>query len=667
MPKGARKGIFADGKRPRESAPVTSEIVSRDPTTITIVSGKGAGISEIGEVSLKQYVKCNLVYSNSEKIMLNYVGDVSYKSALSKIKQISGVVTYIDWYRGKFEMPYIDFQCINLHFCYSIVNFLEISGLHEATKARRLIVFRKLMKAIGVSESILPQNPYSVRAPIPTERNLLSRDQLKRVLKQAKFEAEIVRRRSHEALHLRNIGRDPRRAEGGKKGDWLRPECRYWIVENAIGLELCTFNDIRFTRGMHAELRGLEGKPGAEIVATEGDEARRAVGWKGHLRWFFPWCDDMMPFLTLFLLRTGANLSSAATLRVGEWEGQSPFSIGEELQDTQAFIKLLKVRGRPNTRNSGKAILIPSPKRPWSYPYRVLKFVEQLTAPLRREVKKRIRYLKTQKGLSNDERRELKRLNVIQNDLFLYKIEREVTSLAWATRGGNMPKYIGQFFNRCGLKLTTRHLRDAPIVFSFQASGHNIFVAQLLASHVKGDTTALYVRRDRILQVVEKQAESIFELSLDTIRLGDNISVKHLRKALREQGLSDIAISNLSDAHNVSRWGNRCLDPADPPREFGTPGPLGICTKQDCIDGCPNARWFRDSIHHVATELILAEQRRDSAGLETSLSSTIGSRISRCKSLLSRWPESEVQHALATARETSATAQSGQPTGSEHA
>jgi len=656
--RGPRKGVFnADTPKPARAGQAPKEgSNAATADKITVISGKGNGVFDATPLDFSQFDDCDLIRNNKTAIYARIFSNRSKSTIKQYTKVLSSISSYTKWYNLHYRKVHSSSLTIDAHFCYSFISHLETLGLDENLRAVRLRVFRRIMEAVGVSGALLPANPYRDASHRGSRRPVLSQPQLKTVLNQAKFEAQIVLRRCKEAEALRAVGWDPRRVAGGKNGDWDRPECRYWIVTNVIGLQIRKFDEMRFNHGLGTELRGLEGRPGAEIIRPDGN-VERGVGWKAHLRWFVPWNDDIVPFLALFLLRTGVNLSSAATIQANKWEERFPFHIGVGTEQTHAYIKLTKTRGRRKPTKSSKIIRIPSQKRAWSHPYRVLKFVEELTKPLRIEIKKRIKVLSSQPSLSAKERNELERLYFIQSDLFIFRTEQDVTSLAWATRDGRTPRYITDFFRRCGIKLNSRQLRDAPILFSYAASGQNLFVAQMIANHARVETSSLYTKRQSVLRAIEQQAERIFDLSIQIIKT-DNLSARELRRLLREQGLNDEAIANLSDDSNVSRWGNRCADPSHPPETFGPVGPSGVCGPQDCIDGCRYARWFRDSIGHVATELVRAEGRRDSVGLETSTASTVKSRIDRCHSLLSRWPRAEVVAAIESARGQEAASQS---------
>ena len=252
--------------------------------------------------------------------------------------------------------------------------------------------------------------------------------------------------------------------------------------------------------------------------------------------------------------------------------------------------------------------------------------------------------------MSEAERAEFDRLDDIKDDLFLYKTEITVSSLARDMRAGYVPTSFDLFIAKSGLKVSLRQLRDVAVIFSYNASGQNLFVAQLMAAHAGAGSTALYLRRRSTLNRIFDRAAEVFGKSLDLIG-SDTFDVARLRRVLTTQGLDDGSITNLLDVENTTRWGNRCADPANPPRGFDGGRTSGdLCRGQDCIDGCPHARWFRDSIEHVARNLVAGERLLDELGAESTEASSLPDRLRRCKTLLARWPKDEISAAIAAAR-----------------
>ena len=352
-----------------------------------------------------------------------------------------------------------------------------------------------------------------------------------------------------------------------------------------------------------------------------------------------------MPFVVLLQLRTGWNLTTVASLKNRRWMEPYPFRVGSHGGETHAWVVAYKTRGRRDKLSSSPVKRIPSARRPWSHPFRVIKFVEYLTAGLRREVRRRIHELSAVASPSGKQSRELSRLESLKDDLFIYRSDSAFNSL----RGSTDRSDYGAFFRRAGVAVTGRQLREAALLFAYEESGGNLLHAQLMGSHTNGRTTALYLRRKRILDNMWQDAARVFELSLDLIRQ-DAFDVKALRAKLAKQGLTAKQMKNVTDPANITRWGNGCIDPKAPPPGFDHTRDVAKCQAQDCIDGCPHARWFSASLDHVVAQMVKAERQRRHLGLDALGASSHENRIGRCMALLSTWPADKVETALAAGR-----------------
>ena len=127
---------------------------------------------------------------------------------------------------------------------------------------------------------------------------------------------------------------------------------------------------------------------------------------------------------------------------------------------------------------------------------------------------------------------------------------------------------------------------------------------------------------------------NIFNHSINLIA-ADIFDVGSLRLLLEEQELTEQEIGHLLDHNMVARWGNRCADPYKPPKGFDRGTRAGqLCKEQNCIDGCPNARWFRDSRQVVKQLLAQYRAKMDEMPLTTVAASTLQSKIKRLQSIL---------------------------------
>lgn len=653
MPKVGRKGAFVRSTSPHRPS-VTEDLPQgvRGEHALSIVSTRGHGATETSWIDLARFQSTDLIANHISGIRQHVLADSS-RGTLKHCRQaLVRFQNYVQWYTENFGAAPSRAEEVSHHFCGQIIFWLAASDMGDADRCVSMRWMKRLLSAIGVVPALLPPNPFPDAGPVPNARDTLTNEQARHLVNRAKFEINVVIRRTREAHRLAAKGRDPRLKAGGRHGDWDSPENRAWVMKRLLERRIETFNDLRFKHGMAGVLARLATREAAETVTSDGS-VKRLRGWNGHLRWFFPGLSDVPAFAALLMIRTGWNLTTIAALRSRRWLRPYPYRVGTTSEESHVYIVSYKTRGRSQKLSSSPEKKMPSSKRPWSYPYRLLQFVDYWTAALRREINRKLDALAAQRVLTNDERLEFEKLDAIKDHLFIYKTEQAITSLGWdMDRGGHGANALRTFFKRNNLPFTFRDLRDAPILFSYEQSGQNLFVAQVMAQHADRRTTALYLRRKRVVDQMWQNATTIFDRSLSLIRANE-FSAETLRSNLAGQGFTPPQISNLLDVGTTTRWGNRCADPEAPPREFDhRDGAMEACRTQDCIDGCPWARWFRESVDHVARQLVNAERVRATLGLESTEASSLDSRIARCRTLLSAWPPEVADLAIATARET---------------
>lgn len=644
MSRAARKGNFTTQPLPGEAVDKASG------STVTVLANRGGGRVESSVFDFAEFEDVPLLWNTRVTILhelLNKATGPTLKTHKQCLRQIS---LYVRWFASTHGDAPTDTGGVDALFGHEIIVWLAQANIAEDMKARTVRLYRRFLEAIGVDGSCIPTNPFGSKHQGDDAAEALTGPQLRQILKAAKAEALVIRRRPAEVAMMDLTGRDPRRASGAPMKSWEDPANRLWVLRNVFHSEIRSHEEWRFEFGKHGEMRGFEGRSGAKIVSADG--VTHQVGWKGHLRWLFPWADDLAPFLVLLLLRTGWNLTTASALRSQAWQAPYPFASGSEGHDPHVYVVSQKTRGRNSKDVKSKVIKAPSSTKPWSHPYQVLATVEQLTADLRVELRRHLSELMAIANGDATTQAEITRLDAIKDDLFLFKTEQAITSLAWEMKNSGANRWLSAFFERNALPISVRQLRDAPILFSYESSGQNLFVAQMVAAHAGEGTTAMYLRRRSTLNRIFDKAVDVFGHSLDLIQ-HDRLDISKLRNLLKGQGLSEAQVANLSDDANQARWGNRCADPTSPPPEFSSGTSAGgPCRSQDCIDGCPHARWFSDSIDHVARNLVQSEKLLDELGLESTAASSLESRVERCRELLSRWPPDAVDASIVRARAT---------------
>jgi hypothetical protein len=116
-----------------------------------------------------------------------------------------------------------------------------------------------------------------------------------------------------------------------------------------------------------------------------------------------------------------------------------------------------------------------------------------------------------------------------------------------------------------------------------------------------------------------------------------------LRKELKSSGLEDWQITNILDPNTRSRYGNRCGGPTSPPEPFNNGTPPGqLCRSQDCIDGCPLARFLPDALPFLVRQWISIKQQLGSVGVAAVFENSLQHRLNRLERILDKYPPSAV-------------------------
>ncbi|MBY3441619.1 hypothetical protein [Rhizobium laguerreae] len=518
----------------------------------------------------------------------------------------------------------------------SFLRFVE----NQKQKSLKTDFYRLLLRAIGIPPHLVPPNPY------PRERVtnpvLYDDRQTRAAVKTLKCECEVVIKRVKTLQLLLGTGKDPRKEHGGKKGDWEKPENGIFIATQVVGISLISWDDMNASDDIadfRSIMHGLNKCPGAPYVNDNGGVSLEK-GWRGQIRWFHPYADDIAPFVVLTMIRTGVNFSAIARVKSGKknWSEPYPFTVGGSPVDQYVFMVFEKDRGTdPDDDDEGPNIRVVSSTRPYSHPYRVFEFVEQLTAPLRAEMHNEITQLKAINARSEKEQQRLLKLERIKDDLFIYRTKSTGFGSLADYADTAVPEAIKKCLLRCKLQTNIRHLRSLKINFAYTASGNNLFVSQLLAHHRTASTSLFYIRRKATLERHYELFQNIFSLSISLIN-SNKFTYESLRITLETQGFVGETLDNLMNPEYRTRWGNNCATPYNPPSGFNQETPPGeLCRCQNCIDGCPSARWFYDAVSIVEKQHATLCARRERVGLISIEGSSLPSQIERCETLLGAW------------------------------
>ncbi|MEZ0000971.1 hypothetical protein [Sinorhizobium fredii] len=621
MAKGGRKGPTRgnDGSGEKEN-----QDEALDKGGVINESYRGQGVVDTFTISLDEFHDVNIIWKYRSKVFHHIFHARSRASHKTYLHLLRIVATY--WRSQQKNLgKNIDIPDLSP----SLTNgfTLMVDGAGNAEKI--ISFFNRVLKAVGVDDTLLIANPYTKRESAP--KRTMTEDEFRNALHRANSDADIVRNRFLTLATLRNTGIDP----GLDESLWSSEANRIWYLEHKIGLHLPKWDDLYRLPEFSKSIKLISGFPGAPSFDSEGKLIKKP-GYFEHVRWFYPAIGDLVPFVGLLLARTPLNVSAIMAARVGE-QSNSPyyFNVTNSPSEHFVFVWWPKTRGRHDPLAEPKLVSTISPIKPRSYPYQVRLFVEELTAELRKEVRRRIEML----ARTGEQAEELQRLRSIENDLFLYRTEQGINSLRAASLDGNLPEGLSAGLKNYGI--TARDTRGSNLVHSYNASGQKLWSIHALAGHRDLDLAILYARRDAAIDKVECLFRDIFNHSLNLIEV-DAFDTERLRLILTAQGLSKRQVSNLLSKETRTRWGNRCANPKRPPPGFDRRTPPGEdCREQNCIDGCSNGRWFSDSSHVVDELIETLQSKRDSQPFLATVSGTLNSRIDR---LL------EISRALASVR-----------------
>ncbi|CVI54681.1 hypothetical protein CFBP4996_08575 [Agrobacterium leguminum] len=635
MKKGPRKGQRAAGISLRSNV---GQHVAIHPVVATSDLERGCDFGIFSDVPL--------IRDNESKIRRNFFEERKSASEINKFLRF--FAKFVRKYEAAFHTT-VPTTAAEVDWSFGSYFVFECHTLASAASKVRL--FLRLMTAIGVPSSILPPNPY--RDPDPAERDVLDEKKCRSLMKLAKEEAQLVRNRHALACSLQTSGRDPRRSSGAPHGSWKSLENRLWFCREVLQLKPVTHATL-IAQGNKSAIAAMEKPPGVSVISNERG-AETVHGISAHFRYYHPGLGDLLPFVVMFLIRSMANFQSLADIQASsDWWKPYPFALDAATDDDRyVMIILSKSRGaqKGKVADAPAAVTFPSLKKPQSHPYQILKFVKELTAPLRREICRRIDELRKPE-LSADEVAELDRLLFIKDDLFIYKTELQITSLRWVAHKLNGPP--AELHNgMCRYGITTvRELRDAGLHFSFRASSYNLVILHMLARHSNAATARDYARRRAFFQKSEDLFVAIFDRSVELVRKG-KYSLEALKLALKTQGLEDWQIKNILDPETETRWGNRCADPTHPPEGLNTVSSPGTsCASQNCIDGCKWARFLPDSLTMLVQHDLDIAHQLDNIGAAKEIQNTLSQRQKNLRRILAAFPQRAVdreRHRLSVA------------------
>lgn len=603
------------------------------------------------EFDFTSFANCALIYENAQAIREEFIKES--RTIKNTLRSLRVIQSFTEIHEKNHKRQIRSASDVSVDFCAAFI--IYCLSRFAPSAAREIRFCWRLLKTVGVPTDVIPPNP--VTDPVRKVREELDERGARHFLNTAKKEARVIIDRYRQVEEMASRGKDPRRLAGGRNADWDRLENRLWLCREILGLQTRSLSDL-IARGHRGIIRSMEQRPGAIVIDPKRGPIQEH-GLFAHLQFYHPSLADLAPFIGLLMIRSNVNLQCVADCQAAPSTWSEPyahaFSHSEE-PDRWVSIILPKLRGaqgnkrkRRDGMKSGKVgkaparIVVPSLKRPWSHQFQVLSFVQKLTDPLRAEVKRRIEEISSKTDISKEEIRELDKLISIKDDLFLYKNKTTVTSLKLKTRESQItPTALIDVFERYGLTAGVRQLRDAGLQFGFRTSGHSLLILHLLARHSSRGTAATYARRQDFFRRSQELFVTIFDRSVALVR-SSNYTIANLRQELRSSGLEDWQINNVLNPDTRSRYGNRCGGPTSPPAPFDhgtTPGQL--CRGQDCIDGCPMARFLPDALPVLVTQWNSMKQQIASVGIAAAFENSLQHRISKLERILEKYPADAV-------------------------
>ncbi|WP_156387058.1 MULTISPECIES: hypothetical protein [unclassified Rhizobium] len=414
-------------------------------------------------------------------------------------------------------------------------------------------------------------------------------------------------------------------------GDWASLANRIYVMLHVIGTEVKIVSSIR-DDGLRTPLAGLETHPGA-MVLRENGKHKRKKGLTGHLAFLYPSERDILPFVCLLLIKTRFNVSVILGLRMGTYVFRPvAFQYGNGERVIQFAALKFRTVTVPDAEQSYVHCL--SLIKPYGHPYKIIKFLEKLTEPLRIEVKRKIVELSNRPFLTDEEENQLYTLERIKDDLFLYSTSGRIGSLGTFAEAGSSPSVFTDSLAALGFPTSLGAMRKAALAYGANLSGANQSIVTLLGDHKNRRSATTYHNRKHLHYKWQSTFIDVFDLSISLID-SNSFTKQSLKILLERQKLTAKEIESLLEDGSLTKWGNRCSDPFAPPPGFDFGTQKGKrCVGQACIDGCLRARWFPDALELVRKQRAVLVARLTTLPLAATTHSVIHDRIERCDKII---------------------------------
>lgn len=420
-----------------------------------------------------------------------------------------------------------------------------------------------------------------------------------------KKEAMSIKAMFREGQSLASEGNDPRGEQSNiGSAEWEPRENHAWLVRELTRDTVPSKQDFYAfgARGLNkANNTKTQKHYGPEYLAP-GMTERAREGIVGKLRWFHPSYQDTAIYFWLFLLGTGWNLATAVGIDISNKEAWC-----EPHPQKPEFCVIHSFKGRP-----GKHVFIPCLRKPEWHPYRIIEFMIERTAPLRRTVLQQLAVARAKHQVDGtpETAAEVARLESMSRSPWLFHVVNKIGEIGYlhsddSTRLNEIGRLVAE---RHGLvhdhptlaTLVTGEARDAWIGHAYITSNNNILIARLAGQHANYSSLIYYLRRRRYRAQNEGLVRSFQDAAFAEIESGRIIDASRVRIMLEHGQITPEQEARLLDLRQRTRLGMGCLTANAPPVSVAPDHVPGtICRVHRCT-GCISGLVFKESLNPLA-------------------------------------------------------------------
>lgn len=494
---------------------------------------------------------------------------------------------YLDWRSRKYRDEVIA-SCADIKDSHGPELLRWLSG--------RVATFTTIRSVLNGMRSLSGLRPLfwpSARRPDGNYVTTLDEQACKLLFRALRHEADAIKKMFAQGKRLASNGEDPR----GRYHGWKDSKNRAWIVRHLIERGALDQNGLAENGAT-----GLVTQPGPDYLAP-GMKPRDVRGLVGNLRWFVPSRSDTGVFLWMLLLKTGWNLSTACGVDVGDPDG---WCQSHPLDERFTVIHAFKRRSRRHQ-------FAISMTRPEWHPYRIIEFMIQCTAPLRKRVLEELAGARERAAAepSLNLTAEIKRLDGLSRTPWLFAGRGSAGTISGFTANGRNRGLLNVARTAArGAQLTndyselssivTKDARHVWMGHAYVHSRYHLMITKIAGNHASLRSTRHYIRAHRYRAHSEGEIRKVQNALFSEIECGRVVDPTRLRLLVERGKITKEQEQRLRSYQQRTRLGMGCLDPRSPPKEIDPDHPEGaICRVQRCT-GCPHGVVFPESMPALA-------------------------------------------------------------------